>query len=625
MIPKIIHYCWFGGNPLSPQIKKYIASWKKYCPDYELRQWDETNFDITCNAYVQEAYEAKKWAFVTDYVRMWALKNYGGLYMDTDVEVLRPLDEFLDTPAFSGFENETMIPTALMGSEKDGQWVSMLLADYDERHFVKPDGTYDLTTNVVTITELTVQHYPIVLDNTYQTIDHVLTIYPNDYFCPKSYATGVITLTENTHVIHHFSGSWLDQKTQRENAVRSKCMALLGKKWGTKLAWGVNLAAKHDGSLWASICYYASPVIGQLFRCLPVGKILVFETEGDFCDNGRALFEYLVAQGYDVKYKLVWIVSDERKFLDRQTKNVRFVFRRSIRGQYYIQRARYFFFTHPYWLTSWKKSQTVIGLWHGIPLKGAGNDLHQTFDYLCVSSKQTFPLYERFMCVQAQQQLEVGSPRRDLLFHPADLGPLLESCGVKVPYQKLVLCMPTFRQTASWTDGTFKNEYSINVIQSPEALERLNAFLQEHQILLVVKIHHLQKLDFLQTVSLTNILYLMDEKLMEQDVQLYELVGAADCLLTDYSSVFYDYLVLNRPIGFFVSDMTAYDRGFVVDDPLAYMPGEKLTTEDDLCCFLQQVCQGEDGYSAQRKALLDQTDKFQDDQNSKRLVEALGL
>ena len=114
MIPKKIHYCWFGGNPLPPLAKKCIASWKKYCPDYEIKEWNETNFDVNALAYTREAFEARKWAFITDVVRLQALVTEGGIYMDTDVEVLKPLDSLLQYEAVSGFESETQIPTGLM-------------------------------------------------------------------------------------------------------------------------------------------------------------------------------------------------------------------------------------------------------------------------------------------------------------------------------------------------------------------------------------------------------------------------------------------------------------------------------------------------------------------------------
>ena len=132
MIPKKIHYCWFGRNPLPPLALKCIASWKEYCPDYEIKEWNEDNFDLNCNAYVREAYEARKWAFITDYVRLYALVNEGGIYMDTDVEVLKPLDDLLCYDAVSGFESQTQIPT-LLHIEAESQEVSILLHRYPYR------------------------------------------------------------------------------------------------------------------------------------------------------------------------------------------------------------------------------------------------------------------------------------------------------------------------------------------------------------------------------------------------------------------------------------------------------------------------------------------------------------
>jgi hypothetical protein len=210
MIPKIIHYCWFGGNPLPELAQKCIESWKKYCPDYEIREWNETNFDLNCNQYVKEAFEAKKWAFITDYVRLWAMVRDGGIYMDTDVEIIRPLDIYLKERAFSGFETEDSIPTGIMACEEGFPLFKELLTEYRNRSFIKSDGTYDLTTNVTAITNYCLR-YGLVLNNTKQTIQG-FTLYPHDVFCPKSHKTGIITCTENTHTIHHFAGSWHTEK-----------------------------------------------------------------------------------------------------------------------------------------------------------------------------------------------------------------------------------------------------------------------------------------------------------------------------------------------------------------------------------------------------------------------------
>lgn len=206
LIPKTIHYIWFGGNPLGEKEKKCLASWKKYLPDYKIIRWDETNFNITSNRYCLEAYRAKKWAFVSDYVRLWVLVNYGGIYMDTDVELLKSLDGFLGNKAFSGFETPESISTGIMASEKGFKLFKNLFDDYSERSFILPNGDMDLTTNVELITRLCVQK-GLKLNNMPQTVEG-LSLYPKEVFCPKSYQTGEIEITENTVSIHHFTGTW---------------------------------------------------------------------------------------------------------------------------------------------------------------------------------------------------------------------------------------------------------------------------------------------------------------------------------------------------------------------------------------------------------------------------------
>lgn len=207
MIPKKIHYCWFGGNPLPDDAKTYIKSWQKHCPDYIIKEWNESNFDLDLYPYVREAYDAKKFAFVTDVVRLYALYNEGGIYMDTDVEVLSSLDPFLLHHAFSGFESPKRVPTGIMASEKGGLWAKENLEYYNGKHFKKADGGIDLTTNVDTITEYMVSK-GLILNNQFQEIDGLFTMYPSDYFCPKSLKDGKIYLTPRSVTIHHFNGSW---------------------------------------------------------------------------------------------------------------------------------------------------------------------------------------------------------------------------------------------------------------------------------------------------------------------------------------------------------------------------------------------------------------------------------
>lgn len=211
MIPKIIHCCWFGGKPMPNSVIELLNGWKTLNPDYEIKIWSEENFDYKSNQYAREAYENKKWAFVTDYARLKVLYDNGGIYMDTDVEVVKPLDDLLNNKAFSGFEDDINIPTGTMGAEKGNRWIELQLTYYDDHTFILPSGELNMTTNVKTITEITKNNYPIKLNNTYQNLGDV-TFYPFEVLCAKSKTDGKVRITKNTITIHHFRGSWTTPK-----------------------------------------------------------------------------------------------------------------------------------------------------------------------------------------------------------------------------------------------------------------------------------------------------------------------------------------------------------------------------------------------------------------------------
>lgn len=230
MIPKIIHYCWFGRGRKPEEAIKCINSWNKYLPEYEIKEWNEDNFDVYKFPYAKEALENRKFAFVTDVVRLYVLYTEGGIYMDTDVEVLKPLDRFLVHHAFSGFESDTGVPTGIMGAEKGSLWAKENLDYYSQnRHFVMEDGTLDITTNVKIITDYMVSK-GLSLDNNYQDFPDLITMYPKDFFSPKSWRTGKICCTENTHTIHHFAGSWESNKKKIQQKLVRPIAALIGDK-----------------------------------------------------------------------------------------------------------------------------------------------------------------------------------------------------------------------------------------------------------------------------------------------------------------------------------------------------------------------------------------------------------
>ena len=209
MIPKIIHYCWFGQGEIPDLAMRCIESWHKHMPDYEYKLWNEDNFDVNSVPYTKEAYEARKYAFVTDYVRLWALYTEGGIYMDTDVEILKPLDDLLHLSAFTGYEGSKTHPpvTGLMASEARGEWVQEQLESYDVAHFVKEDGSYDMTTNTIRISTI-MRNNGFIQDGKYS-IYKDLHVFPTEYFCPRQ-TTGEILMTENTYCDHHFMGTWND-------------------------------------------------------------------------------------------------------------------------------------------------------------------------------------------------------------------------------------------------------------------------------------------------------------------------------------------------------------------------------------------------------------------------------
>lgn len=213
MITKVINYCWFGRTKKPDEVIRYIKSWKKYCPDYEIIEWNEDNFDVNQNTYCKQAYEAKKWAFVSDYARLWVLYNHGGIYMDTDVEVIRSFDHLLYEKGFSGFESNDYVSTGIMASEKGGAFIGELLSSYSNRTFIKNNGEYDMLTNVKIITDVA-KKYNLIMNGQKQTIQN-FTYYPQCFFSPFDDITGKVKKTNETCTIHWFSKSWLDPNLAR--------------------------------------------------------------------------------------------------------------------------------------------------------------------------------------------------------------------------------------------------------------------------------------------------------------------------------------------------------------------------------------------------------------------------
>lgn len=208
MIPKIIHYCWFGGAPLPEFAQKCIASWKKNCPDYRIKEWNESNFDVSFCDFAKEAYESKKWAFLSDCARLYIIYHEGGIYLDTDVELIRPLDEFLDNKAFLGEETTGAVATGIgFGAEAKNPIIGELIQEYFGRHFKLQDGMLDMEPCPKKNTEPLLKYgYQYSGKDIWRIPD--VTVYPPEYFCPLNYETQKLKITRNTVSIHHFVATW---------------------------------------------------------------------------------------------------------------------------------------------------------------------------------------------------------------------------------------------------------------------------------------------------------------------------------------------------------------------------------------------------------------------------------
>ena len=222
MAPKIIHYCWFGGKPLPKNAQKCIHSWEKNLPDYEIKRWDESNFNVNIIPYVKEAYSVGKYAFVSDYARFWILYHYGGVYFDTDVEVLKSIDDIVQKGNFMGVEQQdentiTVAPGLGLAVEKKNILLKELMEIYHTSHFVLEDGTLCMKNIVEITTEL-------LLDKGLKNTTNIqqcygFTIYPKEYFCPIDYQTRELRVTENTRTIHHYAESWVPKSTRLKNTI----------------------------------------------------------------------------------------------------------------------------------------------------------------------------------------------------------------------------------------------------------------------------------------------------------------------------------------------------------------------------------------------------------------------
>lgn len=385
-----------------------------------------------------------------------------------------------------------------------------------------------------------------------------------------------------------------------------------------------------------------------LNRCIPKNKTkIIFESNSDYCDNSRALYDYMRTHGYGEQYRFVWCVSDVEE-MEGKIPEAKLVSFKSKRGflSYYLQMAtsKYVVFSHyaPPFINP--KSQTIVNLWHGTPLKTLKGHVPPAslFTYLLSPCDLFDPILADCFDASKEQLVQCGYPRNDLLFsdkmdgeklpRPADLpanatpeAELLYHLGIdQAAYLQVLLWMPTFRRPVGgeYQDAAVTST-GLPLIDTFEQLQALNQKLMDTHLFLIIKLHPGQDLSGVRLVSLSNIKMLTNRELDEKHIQTYSLTRCADVLLTDYSSIYFDYLLLNRPIAFIVDDIGTYEknRGFTVDDALSLMPGAKLHTIGELYEFLRQTAAGNDDYEGERHRVNALVNRFTDGNSCKRVAE----
>ena len=371
--------------------------------------------------------------------------------------------------------------------------------------------------------------------------------------------------------------------------------------------------------------------IYRVMKLLPLKSNIVFECESDMSDNPYVFYQYLLQQKYNKKHKLIWIVKDVNGckslyaednvvFITRYPQN----FRQQAVLEYYLSTSKWFIFSHPYWFKKYHKDQIVINTTHSVAqLKAPGNMKDQKeIDYILSCNEYCTEIKKKSFG-EFSSYLELGIPRLDLLYIKDNFDYLNRIPGYTG--QNIILSLTTFKQSKYMHDSVNADPYSLNIIKNSSDMNELNQYLMKKNLFLICKIHHLQRTDVIKAENYSNIVYLTDRDLFEWKIQLNQLLTVASALLTDYSSAFYDYLIIDRPIGFMISDKSEYTRGFIKDDVFDLMPGKYITSLDDLIVFLNDVISGKDEDSNRRGIERTRVFKYLDGNNCKRLYEWMKL
>ncbi len=340
-------------------------------------------------------------------------------------------------------------------------------------------------------------------------------------------------------------------------------------------------------------------------------KIFLYSNLG-FRDNVKAVYDYLLQNGYNNDYRIICSLNDYKE--QTPQKNVRFV--SNLRGLFSFFSCRYAFYCFGKYPVKPRNGQKIFNLWHGMPLKRVGNMIpgfentdYNYFTHLLCTSEFFRDIMKKSFCCNDEQIIICGQPRTDEMVRSAENTPECE--------KKLMLWLPTFRNGET-------NELDI---LNHEQFKRLDSLCSRYGWKILIKLHPLSAAEVSDISELKNINIMNQRQFEKENLSLYTLLGRSGCLVTDYSSVFFDYLLTDKPIGFAVSDLEQYDssRGFTLDDPSEYMPGKLLKNGNDFLEFAEDVFSGNDKYGEKRRQLNNIFNRYKDDENCRRAVEALGI
>ena len=378
-------------------------------------------------------------------------------------------------------------------------------------------------------------------------------------------------------------------------------------------------------------------IIKVIMSAFKIKNIIILESKADFSDNTRAFYDYLLKKGYNKKYKIYWFVENKKEFKNRKCENVKFInmWHKEIKRtpwqwlKYFwiVKNAKYLIYSNRTLLKLNKKSIDVF-LNHGIPLKNVADlkIVSNNVSYATISSDFCINLMHEQLHLDKEKFICLGNPRDDVIFHKTNTEEKLKNY---MKYDNIILWLPTFRKSSNSNrnDSNFQFPLGLPIIYSEDELIKLNNYLKSKNMAILFKLHPSQDTSMFKTGTLSNIIVIDDQYLINQDVELCELYKITDALITDYSSVYYDYLLLNKIIGFTLDDYEEYkkEKGFAYDNPLEYMAGEKIYNINDLYKFIDNINCDIDEYKNQREKMKKLFYKYEDGKSCERIAKFLKM